>query len=86
MKIGTLTFHRACNNGAVLQAYALERAFNQIDGVKAEIIDYRCEKIDYAYTPFFCFYNCMQIASQNGHLCHIRRPLCDLNGGHPRTH
>ena len=61
MKIGTLTFHRACNNGAVLQAYALERAFNQIDGVKAEIIDYRCEKIDYAYTPFFCFYNCNPI-------------------------
>ena len=31
-------------------------------------------------------YNPVQIASQNGHLCHIRRPLCDLNGGHPRTH
>ena len=28
----------------------------------------------------------VQIASQNGHLCHIRRPPCDLNGGHPRTH
>ena len=28
----------------------------------------------------------LQIASQNGHLCHIRRPPCDLNGGHPRTH
>ena len=28
----------------------------------------------------------LQIASQNGHLCHIRRPLCDLNGGQPGTH
>ena len=28
----------------------------------------------------------VQIASQNGHLCHIRRPLCDLNGGQPGTH
>ena len=28
----------------------------------------------------------VQIASQNGHLCHIRRPPCDLNGGHPGTH
>ncbi len=58
MKIGTLTFHRACNSGAVLQAYALERALNSIEGVQAEIIDYSCEKIDYAYTSAFCFYNC----------------------------
>lgn len=28
----------------------------------------------------------MQIASPNGHLCHIRRPLCDLIGGQPGTH
>ena len=55
MKIGTLTFHRACNSGAVLQAYALERALNSIEGVQAEIIDYSCEKIDYAYTSAFCF-------------------------------
>lgn len=58
MKVGTLTFHRACNNGAVLQAYALEKALNKIEGVQAEIIDYSCEKIDYAYTPAFCFSNC----------------------------
>ena len=29
---------------------------------------------------------CLQIASQNGHLCHIRRPPWNLNGGQPRTH
>ena len=28
----------------------------------------------------------LQIASLNGHLCHIWRPACDLNGGQPRTH
>ena len=28
----------------------------------------------------------VQIASQNGHLCHIRRPPWNLNGGQPRTH
>lgn len=30
--------------------------------------------------------DCVQIASLNGHLCHIWRPACDLNGGQPRTH
>lgn len=58
MKIGTLTFHRACNNGALLQAYALEKALDTIEDVEAEIINYKCNKIDYAYTPQFCFYNC----------------------------
>ena len=28
----------------------------------------------------------VQIASLNGHLCHIWRPACDLNDGQPRTH
>lgn len=28
----------------------------------------------------------VQIASLDGHLCHIWRPACDLNGGQPRTH
>ena len=28
----------------------------------------------------------VQIASLNGHLCHIWRPAYDLNGGQPRTH
>lgn len=31
-------------------------------------------------------FNMLQIASLNGHLCHIWRPACDLNGGQPRTH
>ena len=34
----------------------------------------------------FAFQDCMQIASLNGHLCHNRRPACDLNSGQPGTH
>lgn len=44
-KAGILTFHDADNLGAVLQAYALQNTLEDICGVDAEIIDYRCEKI-----------------------------------------
>lgn len=40
MKIGILTFHCACNYGAVLQAYALKTYLSFL-GHKVEIIDYR---------------------------------------------
>lgn len=40
MKIGILTFHRATNYGAVLQAYALVSYLNSI-GYDAKIIDYK---------------------------------------------
>lgn len=39
MKIGILTFHRAYNYGAVLQAYALQKKLKDI-GAESEIIDY----------------------------------------------
>ena len=32
------------------------------------------------------YFSILQIASPNGHLCHIRRPLCDLIGGQLGTH
>ena len=38
MKIGIVTFHRALNYGAVLQAYALCHFLND-NGFDAEIID-----------------------------------------------
>lgn len=41
MKIGILTFHRAHNYGAFLQAYSLCNRLNQEDEIDAEIIDYR---------------------------------------------
>lgn len=47
-KIGILTFHRALNYGAVLQAYALEKKMSNItdEEVMVELIDYRCPKIE----------------------------------------
>lgn len=39
MKIGILTFHTAANYGAVLQAYALTKAFKKFD-VEVELINY----------------------------------------------
>lgn len=48
MKIGILTYHRAENLGAVLQAYALV-TYLRSQGHDAEIIDYRCRNIEIHY-------------------------------------
>ncbi|MDY0339629.1 MAG: polysaccharide pyruvyl transferase family protein [Coriobacteriia bacterium] len=48
VKVGTLTFHRAWNYGAVLQAYALQRSLESL-GVECEVIDYRCEELERNY-------------------------------------
>lgn len=45
-RIGILTFHRADNLGAVLQAYALTRVLRDRFGADAEIIDYRAPKVE----------------------------------------
>lgn len=50
MKIGIITYHRALNYGAVLQAYALQRYLEKI-GIDSDIIDYRCPYIEYFYKP-----------------------------------
>ena len=51
MKIGIITFHRAINYGAVLQAYALQRAFKDRNAF-CRIIDYRSGAIEDYYKPF----------------------------------
>lgn len=51
MRIGILTFHRADNWGAVLQAYALQK-YLITSGNDVDIIDYRCKTIESVYTPF----------------------------------
>lgn len=51
-RVGILSFHRASNYGAVLQAYALQTAFHKI-GADAEIIDYRCQEVENAHNPKF---------------------------------
>ena len=48
MKVGIVTFHRAENFGATLQAYALQTYLTHM-GCDAEIIDYRCSSIERNY-------------------------------------
>ena len=45
-RVGILTFHNADNLGAVLQSFALQHTLEKECKVTAEIIDYRCEKIE----------------------------------------
>lgn len=52
MKIGILTFHRAINYGAVLQAYALQKYLVN-KNIKVDIIDYRSRVIEESYKPFY---------------------------------
>ena len=44
MKIGIITYHRACNYGAFLQARALCNRLNEENDLEAEIIDFRMKK------------------------------------------
>jgi hypothetical protein len=48
MNIGVVTFHRAINIGGALQSYALQY-FLKKNGIKSEIIDYRCPAIEQQY-------------------------------------
>lgn len=48
MKIGIITFHRAINYGAVLQAYALKRKIEEL-GAAASVIDYINPKDEKGY-------------------------------------
>lgn len=69
MKIGILTFHRAHNYGAVLQAFALQEVLKEIN-CSVEIIDYRQPYIEKIYKSF----NLQRILSKNpiklGLKCH----------------
>ena len=57
MKIGILTFHRAHNYGAVLQAFAL-KSFLENKGYEVEIIDYRQPLIERSFSLFKVDTNC----------------------------
>lgn len=50
-KCGIITFHRAINYGAVLQAFALRNYINKNFSVDCDVIDYRCESIENMYKP-----------------------------------
>ncbi len=49
MKIGILTYFRAINYGAYLQAYALSHRLNQEDDIEAELIDFHMPAEDRYY-------------------------------------
>lgn len=53
MKIGILTFHNACNFGAVLQCYALQETLINL-GHEVKVIDYRNVWVEDIYKPFSC--------------------------------
>ena len=42
-KAGIVTYHHYYNYGTALQAYALQRAIDNIEGFEAELIDYRSQ-------------------------------------------
>lgn len=50
MKVGILTYHRAVNAGAVLQAYALQETLVEM-GYEAFVVDYNLQCIENAYKP-----------------------------------
>lgn len=52
-RIGILTFHRACNYGAVLQCYALQTLLSSL-GYKSGVVDFRPDYIEKNYR-FFSF-------------------------------
>ena len=52
MKVGILTFHRAVNYGAVLQAYALQKAISKL-GFDCVLIDYRNDALEKYYYKMY---------------------------------
>ena len=52
MKIGIITFNRAINYGAVLQAYALKNVLINM-GYSCNIINYYCSEVEKGASPFY---------------------------------
>ncbi len=50
MRIGILTFHNACNHGAVLQCYALQTVLTRM-GHDVQVIDYHQPYVENMYKP-----------------------------------
>lgn len=51
LKVGIITFHRANNYGAVLQAYALQTSIEKM-GYSCDIVDYRSDYLEKSYRTF----------------------------------
>ena len=51
-KIAILTFHRACNYGAFLQGYSLQKSLDELPNVEAFLLDYHSHAVYDGYTQF----------------------------------
>lgn len=72
MKVGILTFHRAINYGAVLQAWALQ-TFLRNKGYDTSVIDYRCKSIEDNYNIFS-----WNKITNNGFVAFLKKTLSNL--------
>lgn len=54
MRTGIVTFHRASNYGAVLQAYALQQTLGSLEK-EPEVIDYRTPRVEFDHQPRYAW-------------------------------
>jgi hypothetical protein len=78
-KYGILTFHRALNYGAILQAYAMQITLEKYD-LDAEIIDYRAEFNEKRFAPkkikdILTIRSLYNIIFRNSYTIHKREPF-----------
>ncbi|RXE58678.1 polysaccharide pyruvyl transferase family protein [Acetivibrio mesophilus] len=71
-KIAILTFHRAINYGACLQAYALKHTIEEY-GIKCDILDYRCTEIESFYNKIYRHGNSVKTTLKNLLTWHVQR-------------
>lgn len=74
MKVGILTFHRACNYGAVLQCYALQETLKSM-GHEVWIIDYRQPHIERSYAIFSITESIKRISNPINLLRYIKQSI-----------
>lgn len=77
-KVGILTFQYANNYGAVLQAYALRRRINSLEGYQAELMNYVPEGYAYA-TPANTEESYVHMLEKRAHFESFLREKCGLN-------
>lgn len=74
MKVGILTFHRACNYGAVLQCYALQETLKSM-GHEVCIIDYRQPHVERTYAIFSITESIKRISNPINLLRYIKQSI-----------
>lgn len=79
-KVGILTFHRALNYGAVLQAYALKNVCDEL-GYETHVIDYSFKGIDETVAPLKKF---MQTKNKKRSFLKLARELSSYIGDKER--